>query len=184
MQLVSNQCLGIDYKPIVLIADAASSITRGFDKSFQSNDYDRVVCWAHVFRNIKKKLAETVSKKEERDKILEDIYKLHSCPSRTVFKKASELFINKWNVEKNFIKYFSKQWLTNSRSGWYVGISIGVPCENNALESNNRYNKKCKYSDAHRAQFKSVKPGQLLRLKKISIPYKFLINRYFSNNHI
>jgi len=38
-----------------------------------------------------------------------------------------------------FIKYFSKEWLSPKRNGWYDHYCDHCPCQNNALESTNRY---------------------------------------------
>lgn len=59
-----------DYKPSILIADAASAITNGFIKAFDYQslaDFTRVTCWAHVLREIDNNLPNSIP---EREKIL------------------------------------------------------------------------------------------------------------------
>jgi hypothetical protein len=47
------------YKPNILIADGAEAITNGFKQAFDYvsiNEFHRVMCWAHVHRNVSAKL--------------------------------------------------------------------------------------------------------------------------------
>ena len=113
-------------------------IMRAFEYS-NYNEFNRIVCWAHVIRNVDKKLASTVATKEIRSRIRADVCKLQLCPSKDMFIIASQHFISKWKCENKFTKYFKKQWLNDKRQGWYQGFAVGIPCENNALEGSNRY---------------------------------------------
>jgi len=54
-----------EYKPNVLIADGAEAITNGFKQAFEYesiNDFHRVMCWAHVHRNVSPKINKIKSK--------------------------------------------------------------------------------------------------------------------------
>jgi hypothetical protein len=54
-----RQCLLTDFKPEILVADAAGAITRGFMRAFGYNyvsEFVRIVCYQHVKRNIEKVL--------------------------------------------------------------------------------------------------------------------------------
>ncbi len=67
-------------------------------------DYNRVICWAHVIRNIDKKLAPKVIKKQQRNFIRNGIIKLQTCPNASLFKKASELFLDKIQSYSRLVK--------------------------------------------------------------------------------
>jgi len=47
-----------DYKPEVLISDAADAIYNGFTEVY--GDQTRVTCWTHAYRAIAKKLHELI----------------------------------------------------------------------------------------------------------------------------
>ena len=55
----------------------------------------RIVCWAHVIRNIDDKL-KTVPDKQIRFNIRQDICNLQLCQRADIFNTASKLLINKW----------------------------------------------------------------------------------------
>ncbi len=135
------QCYNVNYKPDVLVADAAGAITRGFMKAFgyrNISEFDRINCWQHVKRNIAKHI--NLVAKENRSSINADLAVLQESSSPKNFDAASKLFLNKWkNKEKTFIDYFQTQWLKESNVGWYQGFAVGVPDHNNAEEADNRY---------------------------------------------
>ena len=102
------QCLNFEYRPHVLLADAAGSISKGFMKAFKYNSYDdfkRIVCYQHVKRAIKKHL-NLVENIKDRDHIFEDIQDLQKCPSSEIFDSVKDLFILKWFKETVFLTYF------------------------------------------------------------------------------
>ena len=103
------------------------------------NEFNRIVCWAHVIRNVDKKLTSTVATKEIRSRIRADVCKLQSCPSRDMFIIASQLFLSKWKCENKLTKYLKKQWFNDKKQKWYQGFAVSIPYENNALEGSNRY---------------------------------------------
>ena len=53
-----------DYEPKILLADAAGAITNGFKKTF-GDPQKRIVCWAHVIRNVDKYLKPINNDKSE-----------------------------------------------------------------------------------------------------------------------
>ena len=58
------------YKPICLVADAASAISNGFMSAYcykKASDFKRVVCYQHVRRNVDKHLG--LMDKEDKVKI-------------------------------------------------------------------------------------------------------------------
>ena len=75
---------------------------------------------------------------------MDDIEKLQLSQNRDIFQNASKLFLNKWKVTKYkkmknliaFLDYFAQEWLI-SHSGWYEGLGIYTPSQNNALEATN-----------------------------------------------
>ncbi len=116
-----QQCEDIEYRPTILVADAASSITKGFRRAFNysEGEFTRVVCWQHVKRGVIKHL---------------------NLVSTLIFNGVVKLFLKKWqSKEKDFVNYFKKQWLSKKRNGWYQGYAVGVPDHNNANEADNRY---------------------------------------------
>jgi len=135
-----QQCEDIEYRPTILVADAASSITKGFRRAFNysEGEFTRVVCWQHVKRGVIKHL--NLVSKEERGSIKDDIHILQECSSTLIFNGVVKLFLKKWqSKEKDFVNYFKKQWLSKKRNGWYQGYAVGVPDHNNANEADNRY---------------------------------------------
>lgn len=122
--------------PQILISDASESIHNGFKKVFGGNS-TIIMCWAHMKRNVQKKAEQLVKPKEHIRDILSDLDKLQLCHTEDIFKKASECFLEKWVVQKQFVSYFRKQWLEINRN-WYEGSGFLIPSTNNALESWNR----------------------------------------------
>lgn len=130
--------INIDFKIEFLICDAATAIRKAFSEVFQNKTM--IMCWAHTFRNIIKKVNE-IRDKDDVSIILEDVRLLQLSASKDIFTKASYCFIKKWNNKyKEFIQYFSSQWLTeeNQLCNWYEGVAYSVPSTNNALEAFNK----------------------------------------------
>lgn len=121
--------------PEVLISDAAKSIQIAFSKVF-GTDVTIRMCWAHVKKNIQKRVEKSINKSLQKQ-ILSDIDDLQCASSSDVFDRACESFMVKWKDQKEFIKYFSDEWLIMNRN-WYLGALPGTPATNNALEAFNR----------------------------------------------
>jgi hypothetical protein len=122
-------------QPEVLIADSANAIRNAFLETF--GDKQMVMCWAHVYRNVIKKLNTLVAKNQQTE-MISDIEALQLSQSRTIFDRASNLFIKKWRKsEPEFIIYFENEWL-KTHNLWFKGVQHFTPSTNNALESFNR----------------------------------------------
>jgi hypothetical protein len=121
--------------PEVLISDASDAICNAFQEIFGNKLI--VMCWAHMRRNIVKKV-ESLVDQERRSDIIEDIETLQISSNEQIFKKASDCFVKKWkSKEAEFIKYFQDQWL-KSHENWYEGVKHYTPSTNNCLESFNK----------------------------------------------
>ena len=65
----------VEFKPSILQADAAPAITRGVCYAFgfaSEDNFVRLYCWAHVKRNIDKKL-NCLKDNETKNQILSDV---------------------------------------------------------------------------------------------------------------
>ena len=121
--------------PSTLISDAAKSIHNSFKEVF-GDDKLVVMCWAHMKKNVSKKVEKFVAP-EFRAEILSDIDILQLSQSNDIFDKAAILFLDKWYEETEFISYFEAEWLDSNRF-WYEDAEKLTPSTNNALESFNR----------------------------------------------
>ena len=139
--LLSNQ----DYKPEVLMADAASSITNGFCDAYgynqMANNFVRIMCWAHVNINLDKKV-KAVNDANFRKLLMQDICNIQLADNSEIFMKAVELFKTKWAAKNNitvdnFVFYFIHQWV-DKNSNWFEGAYEGIPSHDNGIESTNR----------------------------------------------
>lgn len=115
----------------VLVSDAAMAIKNAFNSVFPHAN-KTVTCWFHVKKNIRSKI------ENNRDEILGDIDKLQLCENEKLFDRACVLFTKKWRgVEKNFIDYFERQWLSPNNKFWFEGAEKDTPKTNNGIESTN-----------------------------------------------
>jgi len=134
---LAMELYAFDYSPTILVADSAKSITKGFKKVF--NLLFRIDCWAHVDRNIDKNMLKLVSDKNTRESIKADIDAFQNNVETEYFETVARLMATKWKEKfvdqvDNFIKYFSKQWLSPKRMGWFDHYCLWTPVQNNALE--------------------------------------------------
>lgn len=121
-----------DFAPKIMIADGADAIRNAFYQVFQTAQID-IMCYAHVIRNIRKRL----TKKSHRTLILDDIREIQLAANRNTFDLMTKLFCEKWkDIDLDFVDYFKSQWLGTHRN-WYEGAAIYTPSTNNALESHN-----------------------------------------------
>ncbi|CAM4842587.1 unnamed protein product [Rotaria magnacalcarata] len=129
--------------PDFLIADGADAIRNAFQDVF--GEKTMVMCWAHMRRNVVKKI-ESMVKKSEQEDLVNDVESLQLAQDERIFIKASNLFVKKWSKkETNFIEYFQNEWLT-THNAWYEGVGHFTPSTNNALEATNNVIKKGKYT--------------------------------------
>ena len=131
----SADICNINYEPTKLIADGSPAITNGFTSVFQHLSH-RIMCWAHLIRNVDKHL-NLISTHKARAEIRVDIERIQLSLNQEIFERAIELFNEKWASEQEFLKYFNEQWVERN-NGWYEGYATGIPSTNNALESVNR----------------------------------------------
>lgn len=133
------------YLPKTLIADGADAITNGFMIAFgyEKHDFKRVMCWAHVVRNIDKRIY-VITDEVYRNSIKQDIKELQKSYCVELFTLGYELLEKKWLSTKSgecktFFEYFRKEWINSTNSGWYEGLTQGehTPSTDNALESIN-----------------------------------------------
>ena len=133
--VLSNQ----NFSPECLISDAAASIKNAFLEIFGKEKKVRM-CWAHVIRNIDKKLCK-IKLDIHRNEIRSDIVLLQISSSEKEFDISYNLFRIKWiqvNDESifNFLNYFENTWINHNKH-WYEGYCLFTPSTNNCLESVN-----------------------------------------------
>ena len=135
----------VEFNPTILLADCSGAITNGFSKVF--NLIHRVFCWSHVKRAYDKKL-NSVTDPKIRSQISTDIVHFQHYVRTETFTQVARLMITSWRQKftnneqvETFIKYFIQQWLNPNRMGWFDHYIQHVPCQDNALESTNRYMK-------------------------------------------
>jgi len=106
----------------VLIADCAKAITNGCRQVFPH--IIRVYCWAHVIRNVDKKLDSLVRNTCMRSEIRRDIKILQLAKSDPEFHRASELWFKKWNTTDTsaFATYFMDEYITKHME-WHEAIT-------------------------------------------------------------
>lgn len=124
------------YSPSVLVCDGAKAIKNAFQQVF-GKETTIIMCWAHMFKNVSKRLCTLIKCKEIRAKILADITFLQTISNVAKFETARSLFLTKWSMEIEFIEYFTEEWI-NQNPNWYEGVKACVPSTNKALEATNR----------------------------------------------
>lgn len=108
-------------------------IATGFFNSFESAEMD-IMCFAHVIRNVRKRVFSTKSNKTL---ILDDIRKIQLASNINTFLMMTNLFCEKWkDIESDFVQYFKREWL-GAHCNWFEGAANYTPSTNNALESHN-----------------------------------------------
>ena len=128
-----------EIKPEVLIADGADAIRNAFRDVF--GEKPMAMCWAHMRRQVVKKI-ESMVDKEEKEDLVNAIEFLQLAQNERVFLKASNLFAKKWmKKQPSFIEYFRNEWLT-THNEWYEGVGHFTPSTNNGLEAINNVIKK------------------------------------------
>lgn len=116
-----------------LMSDAAGAIKNGFEAIFPYAL--KITCWFHVEEAIRKR---KLNDARNKDLIMKDLRILRLSSNAEIFNVGTKLFINKWsNVEKEFTKYFSDQWLSPMNMFWFAGAMQFAPTTNNCLESTN-----------------------------------------------
>jgi hypothetical protein len=73
-----------------------------------------VVCWAHMRRNVVKKIESMVDKSEQED-LVNHIESLQIAQNERIFIKASNLFVKKWTKKTTkFHRIFPKRVADNT----------------------------------------------------------------------
>lgn len=107
------------FKPDVIVSDHAAAIRNGFFAVFGPSQH--VICSVHMFRKLKERSG--YSSKINKQRIIDDIYVLHSSPDAESFDHAVLLFLEKWKAtDDGFCTYFKSTWLTETTRNWYLGI--------------------------------------------------------------
>lgn len=134
-----KDALNKEWKPPILVSDAAKAIPNGFQKVF-GDDFIEIMCGYHAKVAMLKNIALLVPK-EHQDQVVEDIDSLQLAQNPAMFGNASSLFIEKYADLADFVDYFSQQWL-HLHKNWYEGAcvdrGIKAPSCNNDLEIFNR----------------------------------------------
>ena len=117
--------------------DGADAISNAMKRAFDG--VPQQMCWAHVIRNIDKKLCRVPS--ELRTKMRRDIVILQLARSPQMFDVFCRHFLRHWEQEDGcdgFLSYFRNEWLDNpNQNTWYNGATDG-PDTNNSNESINQ----------------------------------------------
>ena len=133
-----------------IMADGSKAITRGKLEALKpcddaivnvdgtEVDTERGMCYPHVQRNLKNKLAGI--EKNFSNEILDDIAAIQLAEKRSEFDQANMMFYFKWlslGHEKidEFIGYYNETWVASTESNWFVGA--GPIDHNNGVEGTN-----------------------------------------------
>lgn len=113
-----------DFKPEVLISDAAYPIRNGYYRTYASAKHN-VICWAHLARHISDfKFRD----KENKKNIQRDIRVLQTSPNRERFEHSCDLFVQKYeSIEPEFCAYMKRNWFGNNSQNWYTGYAPFAP---------------------------------------------------------
>lgn len=112
------------FEPKTLIADGADAIRNGFYNTFSSAVID-IMCFAHVMRNIRRRV---FSSKSNKQLILDDVRKIQLASNENTFLLMTRMFCEKWMpVEPDFVRYFQKEWL-GAHCNWYEGAAFDQQC--------------------------------------------------------
>ena len=131
------------YQPKILQSDSANAIVNGFMCAFDYNDvsdFVRLNCWAHVRRNLEKKI-NCVKDSEIKAELWKNICLLQNAHDKSSFDLLCNLFMKKWKNKyqqdiDQFVDYMKANWI-EINSNWFEGAACGYPSTNNALEATN-----------------------------------------------
>lgn len=150
----------------VLVSDACEAIKTAFRRVFPNSA--EVTCWFHVKKNVENRLKSSPNKAL----ILNDLGRLQLCSDVDVFRYASGLFVEKWiAIEREFIRYFQKQWLKEGCQNWFEGFMHFTPSTNNSIEATNKRLKE-DFTFRNRIMLSSFKGKLLSMLIQYSREYK------------
>lgn len=114
----------INFKPEILISDAAYAIRNAFYSSFKSAEHN-VICWAHIARHINDFKFQNAGNKEA---IKCDIRIVQTSPNKERFDHVCDLFLQKYeDIEPNFCAYMQRTWFGDNSQNWYTGYLPFTP---------------------------------------------------------
>ena len=76
---------------------------------FQFQDAEILMCYFHLLQNVKKH--KNLVHESEYEDLLSDIQGLHYSKNQEEFEDMFRKFTRKWNKNKEFLEYLSKQWV-------------------------------------------------------------------------
>ncbi|KAI9987716.1 hypothetical protein PInf_023760 [Phytophthora infestans] len=118
-------CLGMELKPTVGVADHAVCIAAALGKAWPEMVF--VTCWPHVSRKcLATKKKSMLSDKEFLVSVVKtDINSLYKCTSYKHFKALSAKLMTKWRNkgEARYADWFTDTYLTAPFDSWFVGAS-------------------------------------------------------------
>lgn len=135
VKVSAHKLIGVRVAPTVLVSDAAPAIGNAFKNAF-GEQVIIVMCWAHAFKNLQKKI-NLVDNKSDQKLILADIAFIQTIATIQEFELARTLFVEKWASKTEFIAYFTREWVEKN-ANWFEGVVQHIPSTNNALEATNR----------------------------------------------
>ena len=124
--------------PLFVIADGSPAITAASRIAFP--ECPRAMCWAHVVRNVDKKLL-GVSNVDRRNRFRRDLFVLQLATSPAEFKDAWALFKDHYSRAQQLggiVEYIQQTWIDSDLGNWFEGFQNGFPSTNNGLERANR----------------------------------------------
>ena len=124
--------------PLFVIADGSPAITAASRMAFP--ECPRAMCWAHVVRNVDKKLL-GVSNVDRRNRFRRDLFVLQLATSPAEFKDAWALFKDHYSRAQQLggiVEYIQQTWIDSDLGNWFEGFQNGFPSTNNGLERANR----------------------------------------------
>lgn len=126
----------------IIISDAAAAIHNGARAVFGPGILI-LMCWFHQKKAVKKIIDKFVKSIQIQDEILGDLNFLNLSENKSIFDKASKLFLKKYSAHNEFCLYFKNEWLIQNPN-WYESAYLlaadveFAPSTNNACESWNR----------------------------------------------
>jgi hypothetical protein len=69
------------------------------------------------------------------ESIRNDLTTIQLSPSKELFEKSLELFLEKYKEHKHMCEELRKGWFRQGMNTWYEGFCKGVPSTSNAVES-------------------------------------------------
>ena len=123
--------------PRFVLADASPAITSAIRDVFQG--CQRAMCWAHVIRNIDKKLKSVPQ--QQRGPFRNDLLVLQCATTSVEFTNGWQLLKRYYSSQADLLpilEYIETNWICSDTANWFEGFMPGYPSTNNGLERANR----------------------------------------------